>query len=442
LFTSGSTGEAKAALVSHGGMANHLQAKIDVLGLGNGDCIAQTAEHGFDISLWQYLAPLAVGGSVRVLDDATTHDPKALFVEADRAGVTVLELVPSMLRAGLEQLIRQGGRVPFARLRWLISTGEALAADLCRRWIALYPRVPVVNAYGPTECSDDVTHHIAEWAPPPDAPWAPIGRPIRGAVLHVVDACGNPVPPGTPGELLVGGACVGLGYRGDPVRSAAAFVPDRFSGAVGATLYRTGDLVRYRADGALDYLGRIDQQLKIGGVRIEPGEIEAALLQDPALLHAHVTTRARADGTPALVGYVVMRPGKSVDAGTLKAVARNVLPPVLVPNAFVFLDALPLTANGKIDTAALPEPDLRPRPRIPVPPTTPVETALVRIWSEAIGQSGFGVQDDFFDLGGRSLDASCIARRIEDEFNIRFPMVEIFRAPTVRDIARFVETRI
>jgi amino acid adenylation domain-containing protein len=236
LFTSGSTGEAKAALVSHGGMANHLQAKIDVLGLGNGDCIAQTAEHGFDISLWQYLAPLAVGGSVRVLDDATTHDPKALFVEADRAGVTVLELVPSMLRAGLEQLIRQGGRVPFARLRWLISTGEALAADLCRRWIALYPRVPVVNAYGPTECSDDVTHHIAEWAPPPDAPWAPIGRPIRGAVLHVVDACGNPVPPGTPGELLVGGACVGLGYRGDPVRSAAAFVPDRFSGAVGATL--------------------------------------------------------------------------------------------------------------------------------------------------------------------------------------------------------------
>jgi hypothetical protein len=137
-----------------------------------------------------------------------------------------------------------------------------------------------------------------------------------------------------------------------------------------------------------------------------------------------------------------MRPGKSVDAGTLKAVARNVLPPVLVPNAFVFLDALPLTANGKIDTAALPEPDLRPRPRIPVPPTTPVETALVRIWSEAIGRSGFGVQDDFFDLGGRSLDASCIARRIEDEFNIRFPMVEIFRAPTVRDVARFVETRI
>jgi len=439
LFTSGSTGIPKAALVSHRGMMNHLQAKIDTLDLQPADVVAQTASQSFDISVWQYLAPLLVGGRVHVFDDRITHDPRALFVETDVQGISVLQTVPSMLYPALEILFAPGQRRPVAALRWLISTGEALPADLCRRWIALYPRVPMLNAYGPTECSDDVTHHEVVWPPPAEVVRVPIGRPIPGAELYVLDNEGNLVPPGSPGELHVGGACVGLGYHYDAARTAAAFVPDPFSDRPGSRLYRTGDLVRYREDGDLDYLGRLDQQVKINGVRIEPGEIEEAIGRDPSVLQSYVTTRAREDGTSVLVAYVVLRPGKSVLEGTLKAVARNSLPQSLIPSAIIFLDSLPLTPSGKIDPAALPTPDLRPRKADAAPPSTPLEEILLRIWSDTIGRTGFGIHDDFFDLGGRSLDATRIKKNIEGHFDIRLPLSEIFREPTVAGIARFVD---
>lgn len=442
LFTSGSTGTPKAAVVSHGGMMNHLQAKIDALGLKSGDVVAQTASQAFDISVWQQLAPLLVGACVRVFHDEVTHDPRALFGETDRHNIAVLQTVPSMLAAALDILIAPGQRLPLTALRWLISTGEALPAELCRRWIGCYPRVPLLNAYGPTECSDDVTHHALLWAPPGEIVRTPIGRPIPGAELYVLDKRGELAPAGAPGELHVGGCCVGLGYLNDPERTAAAFVPDRFSGRPESRLYRTGDLVRYRDDGLLDYLGRLDQQVKINGVRIEPREIEAAIQGDPSVLQSFVTTKQGPDGAPALVAYVVLRPEKSVLEGTLKAVARNSLPQALVPSAFVFLDRLPLTASGKIDAAALPEPDLRPRKFDTTPPSTPLEEMLVRIWSETIGQSGFGIHDDFFALGGRSLDATRVAKKIEGHFNFRMPLSEIFRAPTVSGIAAYLQRRL
>jgi amino acid adenylation domain-containing protein len=442
LFTSGSTGTPKAAVVSHGGLMNHLQAKIDALDLQCGDAVAQTASQAFDISVWQQLAPLLVGACVRVFDDGVTHDPQALFRAVDRHNITVLQTVPSLLAVALDIMIAPGQRPPLTALRWLISTGEALPAELCRRWIGLYPRVPVLNAYGPTECADDVTHHALIWPPAAEVVRTPIGRAIPGAELYVLDKRGRLAPTGAPGELHVGGACVGLGYLNDPERTAAAFVPDRFSDRPQARLYRTGDLVRYRDDGLLDYLGRIDQQVKINGVRIEPREIEAAIQGDPSVLQTFVTTKQRPDGTAALVAYVVLRPDRSVLEGTLKAVARNSLPQALVPAAFVFLDRLPLTASGKIDVAALPEADLRPRKFDTTPPSTPLEQMLVRIWSETIGQSGFGIHDDFFALGGRSLDATRVAKKIEGHFNFRMPLSEIFRAPTVAGIAAFLERRL
>jgi amino acid adenylation domain-containing protein len=436
LFTSGSTGEPKAATISVGGMVNHLRAKIDALELTAADTVAQTASQSFDISVWQYLAPLLVGGRVCVFDDRSTHDPAALFAETDRQAITVLQTVPSILRASIEILARPDQRCPLRALRWLISTGEALPADLCRRWISLYPRVPMMNAYGPTECSDDVTHHVVEWPPAADVVRVPIGRPIPGAELYVLDRIGGLAPIGSSGELYIGGPCVGLGYRNDSARTDAAFVPDTISHRPGARLYRTGDLVLFRNDGTLDYLGRLDQQVKINGVRVEPREIEVAIQRDPAVLQSLVTVTRAADGRDTLVAYIVLRPGKSALVGGLKAAARRSLPASLVPSAFVFLDAMPITPNGKIDLAKLPAPERRPRLINRTPPSSDIETTLLRIWSDTIGRgTSFGVHEDFFDLGGRSVDAAALAKQIEDNFKIRLPVSTIFRTPTIAGLA-------
>lgn len=441
LFTSGSSGEPKAATIAHGGMVNHLLAKIDVLGLTAADIVAQTAAQTFDISVWQFLAPLLVGGRVRVFDDRVAHDPGALFAETERHRITVLQMVPSILRASIEILLDPGQNKPLRALRWLISTGEALPADLCRRWISLYPRVPVINAYGPTECSDDVTHHVVEWPPADGVVRVPIGRPIAGAEIYVVDKSGGLAPIGAVGELYVGGGCVGLGYRDDAARTLAAFVPNTVTRRSGARLYRTGDLVRFQNDGVLDCLGRLDQQVKINGVRIEPREIEIAIQRDPAVLQSLVMARCNGDGMDTLVAYVVFRPGMSAHDGALRAAARRSLPPSLVPSRFVFLDALPVMSNGKLDLARLPEPEPRPRPIDTTPPSNATETVLLQMWSDTIRrEGGFGVHEDFFDLGGGSVDATALVARIEDQFKVRIPVSTIFRAPTVASLAAAIET--
>lgn len=435
LFTSGTTGTPKAAIVSHGGMVNHLEAKISALALCNADRIAQSAPQTFDISIWQFLAPLVVGGQVIVLPDAVTHDPRELFLAVEANAVTVLEVVPSVLRPAIDFLLEPDVRCTLKALRWLISTGEPLAADTCRRWISRFPTVPVMNAYGPTECSDDVTHHIAEWPPEPGVLRVPIGRPIPGADLYVLDATGNLAPTGVAGELYVGGPCVGLGYFGDAERTAVAFVPDHVSGRPGARLYRTGDLVRFLPDGALDYLGRIDRQVKINGVRIEPREVEAAIQRDPAI-ESSLVTAARLDGRERLIAYVVFRPGLTSTEGAIKAAARKILPPALVPARFLVLDAMPLSANGKIDTARLPPPSPLPRTRHAVGPANAIEAFVHDLWSETLAVPGpFHPEDDFFELGGSSLEAATIARRVENRFDIRLPVAVIFRSPTIAGLA-------
>ena len=312
LFTSGSSGVPKAATISHGGMVNHLQAKIDALTLTSTDIVAQTASQSFDISVWQYLAPLLVGARVQVFDDRTTHDPGALFAETERHGITVLQTVPSVLRASIEILLAPGQRCPLRALRWLISTGETLPADLRRRWISLYPRVPVMNAYGPTECSDDVTHHVVEWPPPAQVVRVPIGRPIAGAELYVLDKSGAPCPDGrgwrAPRGRALRRAWLSQRHGADRRRFRARYV---FAAPGRARLYRTGDLVRFQEDGVLDYLGRLDQQVKINGVRVEPREIEAAIQRDLAVLQSLVTAKRSADGKRLPVAYVVFRHGSA-----------------------------------------------------------------------------------------------------------------------------------
>ncbi len=314
IYTSGSTGVPKGAAVTQAGMVNHLCAKIRDLTLGPGDVVAQTASQCFDISVWQSLVALLTGGRTCIVPDEIVHDAGRLLDEIEAAGVTVLETVPSLLRVLLEEVERRGeDRPPLRALRWLMPTGEALPADLCRRWLHTYPRVPLVNAYGPTECSDDVTHQLIRVPPAEGATGVPIGRPVANLRLHVLDARMRPAPIGIAGELHAGGAGVGRGYRRDPGRTAESFVPDLFSPLPGGRLYRTGDLARWRTDGALEFLGRIDQQVKVRGFRIELGEIEAVLAGHPAVREGAVIVSEETPGAARLIAYVV--PDRDAPAG-------------------------------------------------------------------------------------------------------------------------------
>ncbi|NUP50998.1 MAG: amino acid adenylation domain-containing protein, partial [Catenulispora sp.] len=355
IYTSGSTGLPKGVLVRRLGMGNHLLAKIEDLQLSADDVVAQNASLSFDISVWQMLAALAVGGTTRVVGTAAAADPDALFGRVAEDGVTVLEVVPSVLRSALDLWDTTGETPDLPQLRWLLATGEALAPDLCVRWFARFPKVPIVNAYGPTECSDDITHAIVTADDDLSGARVPIGRPVRNTGLYVLDEAMLPVPAGVAGELYANGIGVARGYLNRSALTAERFVPDPF-GAGGARLYRTGDLVRWLPDGSLDFLGRLDDQVKVNGQRVETGEIEAALSGHPAVRAAVVGLRGR-DGTARLVAHVVPRTGASAEPAELRAWLAERLPAGIVPAAFVALDALPLTANGKVDRRALPEPE-------------------------------------------------------------------------------------
>ena len=282
LFTSGSTGHPKGAVVEHLGMLNHLWAKVVDLELTGADVIAQTAPLGFDISVWQMLCPLLIGGQVHVISDETGYDPVAFARAVDDQAITVVELVPTMVRLLLDDLASQPGSL--AGLRWMLATGEELPTEVARRWLAAMPQARLLNAYGPTECSDDVTHHVITRADL-ELLRLPIGTPVINARLYVLReeddgnwaACGT----GEVGQLFVGGICVGRGYLGNPERTSEAFFQDPFDD--GGRLYRTGDAVRLLPTGALQYLGRVDRQVKIAGVRMELGEIEAVLQRHPSV---------------------------------------------------------------------------------------------------------------------------------------------------------------
>jgi len=449
IFTSGSTGAPKGAVVERAGMLNHLRAKIDELSLGPDDTLAQTASQCFDISVWQLVAPLLVGGRVVVLEDAVAHEPARLLdrVEADR--VTVAEVVPSVLRFFLEEAERRGqARPPLAALRWMVPTGEALPPELCRRWLAAYPSVALVNAYGPTECSDDVTHQRIERAPAAGVARTPIGRTVRNLHLEVVDRGPGPVPAGVAGELWVGGVGVGRGYLRDPRRTAEVFVPDPW-GRPGARAYRTGDRARRLADGTLDFLGRIDHQVKVRGFRIELGEIDSVLAEHPAVTQAVVLTREAEAGGLALVAYVELgeagpdEPGplaEDLESSVRRFLAAR-LPDPMIPAGYVGLARFPLTANGKVDRRALTAiaaPSSTRRAEY-VAPRTPVEESLAAIWADVLKLERVGAEDDFFDAGGQSLLATQVVSRMRQVFQVEIPVRVVFQRTTLAELAEAVE---
>jgi len=428
VFTSGTTGAPKPVLVHHGGMVNHLAAKVTDLGIGPENRVAQTAPVCFDIFLWQCLAPLVAGGTCQILN--AIH-PLALLRQADAARVSHLQLVPAALE---EALALPASDLPGLRhLRWMIVTGETLASDLCRRWISHYPRVPVMNAYGPAECADDVAHHAVHWPSKPGEVRVSIGGPIAGARFFLVDSVGNPVPAGAPGELVVGGTPVGLGYPGLDEATARAFPADPSPG--GGRLYRTGDLCLLRPDGTLDLLGRIDRQIKPGGVRIEPAAIEHVLREIPGIGAARVGVRSGPGGGDRLVAWLVARPGTHApEPGRIRALALGLLPRAMVPVAYVYLDRFPRLPSGKVDETALPDPPSA-APAAPAPPQGEFEERLASLWAAALGGCRPGRNDDFFDLGGTSLLATRVMLDLEEAIGQMLPVTQIFKTPTLAGLA-------
>ncbi|PAZ12877.1 non-ribosomal peptide synthetase [Streptomyces sp. SA15] len=427
IFTSGSTGRPKGAMVHHRGMNNHLLAKVESLALTAEDTIVLNAPLTFDISLWQMVAALLVGGRTLAVGQALAADPPGLFQSVARQGVTVLEVVPSLLRAALEAWDDGAQVPPLPKLRWLVVTGEELPAELSRRWLARFPAIPVVNAYGPTECSDDVTHAVV--AQPPTRTTAPIGRAIRNTRLYVLSDELQPVPVGVVGDLYVAGTGVGRGYLGDPAKTADTFVADPFA-ADGGRLYRTGDRVRFLPDGQLEFLGRRDTQVKIRGRRIELGEVEAQLRARPGVTDAVASVVTGPGGHPRLVGYVV---GGQDTRAVREALAAQ-LPDHLVPAVVIALDAVPLTPNGKTDRKALPVPEMH--GAVSRAPGTPQEEILCGLFADVLGVDRVGTDDSFFDLGGHSLLATRLVSRIRAKLGVEVALATLFRAPTPAGLAR------
>ncbi|MDF0668417.1 MAG: amino acid adenylation domain-containing protein [Nitrospira sp.] len=434
IYTSGSTGVPKGAMVTDLGLLNHLRSKISMLRLGPTDIIAQTASQGFDISVWQLTASLLCGARTLIVPDEVARDPEQLLHHVGTQEVTVLETVPALLEGMLDKAAAAGAEAPtLARLRWLVPTGEALPPALINRWFEQYPHVPLINAYGPAECADDVA--MATITTPPDETYAhaPIGKPIANLRGYVVDSWLEPVPIGAAGELCVAGAGVGRGYLRDPARTAEAFVPDPFSDESGARLYRSGDRVRHRPDGTMEFLGRRDHQVKIRGVRIELSEIEVRLQAHPDVREATAIVRQDRPGQQRLTAYVAPYDGGSCDSDVLIRLLREQLPESMVPSVIVTLKALPRNDNGKIDRQALPEPD-HVAAREWTAPRTPTEARLAAVWAEVLGLERVGVHDNFFELGGDSILSLQVISRAKTQGLPLLPR-HLFQHQTIAELA-------
>ncbi|UVJ41737.1 amino acid adenylation domain-containing protein [Pseudomonas sp. LS1212] len=441
IFTSGSTGTPKGVMVEQRGMLNNIFGKVPGLGLGEHDRIAQTASAAFDICVWQFLAAPLFGATVHILPDAQAHDPVALLDAVQDQHLTLLETVPALIRGMLQESRPQH---TLTSLRWLLPTGEALPPALARDWCTRFPATPMMNAYGPAECSDDVAFHPITQAPADDCLHMPIGRPTANNQLFVLDSALRTVPIGVPGELCIGGVGVGRGYLRDPQRTREAFIPHPLQ--PDARFYRTGDIGRVRADGVIEYLGRRDQQVKIRGYRIELGEIENRLMQHPAVDSAAVLALPDARGALQLVAWYVLDIaadlGGDAPQQALSAYLGNQLASYMVPARWLGLAQLPLNANGKVDRRALAAQNLPQAENAQdqrVAPRTATEKVLAELWQEILGLDNVGVHDDFFAIGGHSLLATQVLSRIRRRLNVNLPLRTLFERGTLEQLAEAVD---
>ncbi|MGP3953682.1 non-ribosomal peptide synthetase [Streptomyces sp. 7N604] len=434
-FTSGSTGAPKGALCEHAGMLNHLFMKIEDMGMETGadEVVTQTASQCFDISLWQFAAPLLVGGSVRLVDTDVLLDVGGFIDEIVTGGVTVAQVVPSYLEVMLTHL-EQSPR-PLGVLRSLSVTGEALKMELVQRWFAAYPHIRLVNAYGATEVSDDTMHEVLDGVPERD--FVTVGRSLRNVNTYVLDESLALVPLGSPGEIAFSGVCVGRGYINDEERTRQAFVPDPFR--AGTRMYRTGDFGRWLPEGRIEYLGRRDEQVKIRGFRIEIGEIENKLLTMAGVRAAAVVIDGGAGELRNLVAFYSSP--QELRAEQVRDFLAGLLPEYMVPTYFHQMERLPLTENGKVDKKALTRlaGTLGHGGAAYAAPVTDTEQRLAVLWSEVLGVplERIGRDDNFFELGGTSLAAVRLLVSMDRALSLR----QLTQNPVLGALAAVLDER-
>jgi len=432
IYTSGSTGRPKGTLNLHRGVCNRLHAMQAQFGLQAGDRVLQKTPLSFDVSVWELFWPLATGATLVLAAPEGHKDPAYLARTILVQDITVVHFVPSMLQAFVAET--QGSTFP--RLRYLITSGEALSYELQAQCIERFPQTRKINQYGPTEAAIDVTWWCF------DAPRAdrivPIGRPAANVGIHILDRLGQPVPVGVAGELFIGGIQVGAGYLNNPSLTAERFITRVIAGR-DERLYQTGDAARWLADGEIEYLGRLDHQVKLRGFRIELGEIEACLDAQPGVAQS-VATLWRGDGPghERLVCYFVPAAGADApDADALRTALRARLPEYMVPGQFVALATMPLTRSGKIDRRALPAPTPA-ADQAGQAPTTPVEEMLSGIWTDLLRREPPGTGANFFELGGHSLLATQLASAVRRAFDVEMPLRIVFEHPVLREQAEWL----
>ena len=428
-FTSGSTGEPKGAMCEHAGMINHLYAKIDDFGIRDGEVVAQVAPQCFDISLWQLISALLVGGSTVIVDQDTIMQPERFIDLIVEREVGVMQVVPSYLEVLLTYLDQHPRLLP--ELHCVSVTGEALTLELAHRWFRTFDGIKLANAYGLTETSDDTNHEVMTEAP---VGTVPLGPAVNNAYVYVIDERLRPVPLGSPGEIAFSGVCVGRGYINDPERTAAAYLDDPLR--PGERLYRSGDFGRWRPDGKLEFLGRRDAQVKIRGFRIEIGEIENVLSQLDGVRQAAVVVTDREDGNKQLVAFYS---GREHPVDALRQHLGRSLPEYMVPSSFHWRERLPLTDNGKINRKALRAvaEDMEVETTEFEAPRTETEQRLAELWAGILGvpTGQIGRRDHFFDRGGSSLSAVEMVVALDNAISLQ----EVTAAPVLADLARVLD---
>jgi amino acid adenylation domain-containing protein len=432
IYTSGSTGRPKGVMVEHRSVARLFAATDAWFGFGADDVWTLFHSFAFDFSVWEIWGALLYGGRLVVVPRETARSPEDFYALLCREGVTVLSQTPSAFR---QLVAAQAAGGAEHRLRCVVFGGEALEPATLGPWFERNDdrRTRLVNMYGITETTVHVTYRPLAAADAERAGPSPIGVRIPDLATYVLDARGRPAPVGVAGELYVGGAGVARGYLNRPELTAGRFVPDPFSAEPGARLYRTGDLARWLPDGTLEYLGRNDHQVKVRGFRIEPGEIEARLLEHPGVREAVVLAREDAPGDRRLVAYLV---GEAPEADALRAHLAGRLPEHMVPAAYVRLERFPLTPNGKLDRAALPAPEGDAYARRGYEaPEGETERALAEIWSEVLGVERVGRRDDFFELGGHSLLVVRVVSRVRRVLGAEVELGVVFERPVLRELA-------
>jgi amino acid adenylation domain-containing protein len=433
MFTSGSTGKPKGSAIPHRGISR-LVINTDYVEFTPQDIVAQVSNTSFDASTFEIWGALLNGSRLVVITREALLEPRGFVETLRRSRISILFLTTPLFHQFAREV--PGG---FGSLRYLVVGGDALEAEAARAVLeSNSPPEFLVNGYGPTETTTfAICHRVASIAP--GATNVPIGRPIANTQVYLLDSTRKPVPPGEPGEIYIGGPGVARGYLNRPELTAECFVPDLFATDHTARLYRTGDRARWLPTGAIEFLGRIDDQLKVRGFRVELGEIEAALREHPAVSQCKVVARANGVSGKTLSGYITARRGQKVSGDEVREFLQKRLPDFMVPASVSVLPAFPLNANGKIDLQALPAEESK--PVAADEPSTAVEQGIAALWEEVLGRNHLSLHDDFFLVGGHSLLAIRLIGRLRERFSVDVPVQRLFETPTISGLAEFVSSR-